>query len=151
MRLSTSVLRPVWVSANANVPWERHWGVEGDRDYAWIAPVVVAARNCARRDAGCGQRVVLRWVEAGVKGMDSTGYGAEPARPGERGRERNGCEHRVTMPGSVNRRRMRGARPRVGDLRLCPGRSFAAGSLRDLYSQLSRQGMPAARCAGPWR
>ena len=47
--------------------------MEGDWDYAWIAPVVVEARNCERRDAGCGDSVVLRWVEAGVKGMDSAG------------------------------------------------------------------------------
>ena len=44
--------------------------MEGDWDYAWISPVVVKARNCERRDAGCGKSVVLRWVEAGVKGMD---------------------------------------------------------------------------------
>jgi hypothetical protein len=54
-------------------------GRGGDWDYAWIAPVVVAARNCERRDAGGGKSVVLRWVEAGVKGMDSAGYGAEQA------------------------------------------------------------------------
>ena len=73
----------------------------GTGDYAWMAPVVVEARKCNCRDAGCGQSVVLRWVEAGVQGMDSAGYGAEQVLQGERGGERNGCLHRATMPGSV--------------------------------------------------
>ncbi len=60
--------------------------MEGDWDYAWLSPVVVAARNCERRDAGWGKSVVLRWVEAGVKGMDSARYGPEQARQGERDR-----------------------------------------------------------------
>ena len=51
MHLSTNILRHLLVAANANVPWGRSWGVE-DWDYAWIAPVVVAAGNCERRDAG---------------------------------------------------------------------------------------------------
>ncbi len=69
---------------------ERDLGTRGDWDYAWIAPVVVAARNCERRDVGCGDRVVLSWVDAGVKGVNSAGYGAEQSPPGERDRACNG-------------------------------------------------------------
>ena len=52
--------------------------------------------------------MVLRCVEAGVKGMVWAGYGAEQGLQGERSCQRNGCRRRVTMQGSVNRRRIRG-------------------------------------------
>ncbi len=52
----------LWVSVNADMAWERHWGVEWEWDYAWIAPAVVEGRKCDHRVAGYVNSVVLRWV-----------------------------------------------------------------------------------------